>query len=139
MRGIYINEKKEIVRTGNYAGQRPGLEFIELADELIPTDLIEHGSRKWRYADNEVVPANTDAIADATARIERNRRLADLDTTEMILLSKIRIIDRNTRGTGDTTAQDAELASLDATKQALRDLPQTPGWPHKITWPVYNG
>lgn len=60
--------------------------------------------------------AAVDAQASASARAERNRKLADSDWTQL----------------ADSTVDKAAWATY---RQALRDVPAQAGFPHEVTWP----
>lgn len=56
--------------------------------------------------------------ASATVRAERNRLLAESDWTQLLDIP------------------EATRASWAVYRQALRDLPQQPGFPHDVAWPA---
>ena len=64
---------------------------------------------------NPVVAAEK---ASATVRAERNRLLAASDWTQLLDIP------------------EATRAAWAVYRQALRDLPQQPGFPHDVAWPT---
>jgi len=93
-----------------------------------PNDVEEHGRAIYAQikADGNIAPyvphVPKDEELAATIRAERDRLLAKFDWTQL----------------PDARAAmgEAKAAEWDAHRQALRDIPEQPGFPHNVEWPV---
>ena len=82
------------------------------------TDTTDEDGVVTTAADNEAAyRQGVDDKAAESVRADRNKRLADSDWTQL----------------ADNTADTNAWAAY---RQALRDLPNTDGFPHDVTWPT---
>lgn len=101
---------------------------VKVADSSAPTfdnkthraveqsPVLENGVWKKSWA----VVQLSDEVAAANVRAERDKRIAETDW----LVIKNLELNQNVPGKWEVYRQD------------LRDIPQQPGFPHEITWPV---
>ena len=88
------------------------------------TDTTDPDGNVTSAADNEAAySAGIDASASETVRSARNRRLAESDWTQL----------------ADQPFSADDQAAWAAYRQALRDLPESAGFPHDVTWPEAPG
>lgn len=67
-------------------------------------------------------PPPTDEEVAAQVRVERNRLLAESDWTQL--------------ADARSAMGEAKAAEWDAYRQALRDIPEQPGFPRDVEWPT---
>lgn len=90
-------------------------KFVGSTFTITPTEVIE--TKQWRkYTAEEV--AENNAQKASQVRSERNKKLADTDWTQ------------------GKDIPDATSAAWAPHRQALRDIPQQPGFPTNVVWPV---
>jgi len=88
------------------------------------TDTTDSDGNVTSAADNEAAyRAGIDASAAETVRSARNSRLAESDWTQL----------------ADQPFSAEDQAAWAAYRQALRDLPESAGFPHDVTWPEAPG
>ena len=88
------------------------------------TDTTDSDGNVTSAADNEAAyRAGIDASAAETVRLTRNQRLAECDWTQLV----------------DQPFSADDQAAWAAYRQALRDLPESAGFPHDVTWPEAPG
>jgi hypothetical protein len=81
---------------------------------------------------SDTPPAPAPPTADEV-REERDRRLREGDKRVLQLARQVR---EAVRGGIDTTAMEADLAAWDAHQTALCNVPDQPGFPATVEWPV---
>ena len=82
------------------------------------TDTTDSEGKVTKAADNEAAyKARIDADAAARVRLDRNTKLTATDWTQL----------------ADSTADATAWGTY---RKALRDLPTSDGFPHKVTWPT---
>jgi hypothetical protein len=130
---------------GGVAVVRPARGDIEVAVNDVPNgieyavmddaDLPDEDQQYWVLTDSGVLIDETarDAVASEAVRKERDRRLREGDRWVLQLARQIRAAERDGE---DATALDAELAAWDAHQTALCDVPEQPGFPTEVEWPV---
>ena len=88
------------------------------------TDTTDSDGNVTSAADNEAAyRAGIDASAAETVRSARNSRLAESDWTQL----------------ADQPFSAEDQAAWAAYRQSLRDLPESAGFPHDVTWPEAPG
>jgi len=120
MRGIYTNDKNEIVYVGGRKPEDKGFTWHELSSQeysaLIKEDLKSGGHYRFAYVDGKVVETNVSEILAFEARQKRDRLLAETDVYAL----------------PDHPKYSEAILQY---RQALRDVPQQSGFPEKIDWP----
>jgi hypothetical protein len=91
----------------------------------------------WSYLNGQFSPPNVDGPTDDemadSARRERDRLLRDI-CDQGILMAQRAI--RLATTPEETTYAEGKIVELDAYAEALVAIPDQPGFPNTITWPV---
>jgi len=105
---------------------RDGVEEVEgqwfkkyIIGPVFVDDLDDDGNPIYADDLEAEYRASVDASVAASVRESRNQLLADSDWTQLL----------------NAALSDSQVSSWAAYRQALRDLPETSGFPHEVTWP----